>query len=80
METAGQRTPIITLRHTTRTHANLRLMGKHVTSQDSFLIRGKSECRKGPSESAKFVENCSGPTMIFKASAQTSAIISLEKK
>jgi hypothetical protein len=55
-------------------------MVKHVTSQDSFLIRGKSECRKGPSESAKFVENCSGPTMIFKASAQTGVIISSEKK
>jgi hypothetical protein len=55
-------------------------MVKHIISQDSFLIRGKSEYRKGPSESAKFVENCSGPTMIFKASAQTGVIISSEKK
>jgi hypothetical protein len=53
---------------------------EHITSQDSFLIRGRSECRKGLSESAKFVENCSGPTMIFKASAQKGATIVSEAK
>jgi hypothetical protein len=31
----------------TRARANLYLMVKHITSQDSFLIRGRSECRKG---------------------------------
>jgi hypothetical protein len=80
VEPAGPRTPIIMLRHITRTHANLHLMVKHIISQDSFLIRERSECRKGLSESVKFVENCSGPTMIFKASAQTGVIISSEKK
>jgi hypothetical protein len=32
-------------------------MVKHITSQDSFLIRGRSECKKGLSESVKVVEN-----------------------
>jgi len=54
-------------------HANLHLMVKHITSQDNILIRGRSECRKGLSESAKVVENCSCQTMIFKASAQKDA-------
>jgi len=45
-------------------------MVKHITSQDNILIRGRSECRKGLSESVKLVENCSCQTMIFKASAQ----------
>jgi len=54
-------------------HANLHLMVKHITSQDSILIRGRSECRKGLSESVKVVENCSCQTMIFKASAQKDA-------
>lgn len=80
MESAGLRTPIIMLRHITRTHANLRLLVKHITSQDSFLIRGRSECRKGLSESVKVVENCSCQTMIFKASAQTGATVSSEEK
>jgi hypothetical protein len=51
-----------------------------MTSQDNLLIRGRSECRKGPNESVKAVENCSCPTMIFKASAQTDAIMSSEEK
>jgi hypothetical protein len=55
-------------------------MVKHVTSPDSFLIRGRSECRKGLSENVKFVENCSCQTTIFKASAQTGATISAEAK
>jgi hypothetical protein len=55
-------------------------MVKHVTSQDSFLIRGRSECRNGLSENVKVVENCSGQTMIFKASAQTGATMSSEAK
>jgi len=80
VEPAGLRTPIITLRHITHTRANLHLMVKHVTSQDRFLIRGRSECRKGLSESVKFVGNCSCQTMIFKASAQTGAIIFSEAK
>jgi hypothetical protein len=46
---------------------------KHITSQDNFLIGGRSECRKGLSESVKVVENCSCQTMIFKASAQKDA-------
>jgi hypothetical protein len=57
VEPAGLRTRIIMLRHIPRTHANLHLMTKHITSQDSFLIRGRSECRKGLSESVKVVEN-----------------------
>jgi hypothetical protein len=80
VEPAGLRIPIIMLRHITRTHANLHLMVKHITSQDSFLIRGRSECRKGLSESVKVVENCSCQTMIFKASAQTGATMSSEEK
>ena len=80
MAPAGLRTLIIMLRHITRTHANLHPVVEHITSQDSFLIRGRSECRKGLSESAKFVENCSGPTMIFKASAQKGATIVSEAK
>jgi hypothetical protein len=80
VEPAGQRTLIMTLRHLTRTHANLHPMVKHVTSQDSFLIRGRSECRNGLSENVKVVENCSGQTMIFKASAQTGATMSSEAK
>ncbi len=80
MEHAGLRTPIIMLRHITRTRANLHLMVKHITSQDSFLIRGRSECRKGLSESVKVVENCSCQTMIFKASAQTGATMCSEEK
>jgi len=80
VEPAGLRTPIIMLRHITSTHANLYLMVKHITSQDSFLIRGRSECRKGLSESVKVVENCSCQTMIFKASAQTGATMSSEEK
>jgi hypothetical protein len=55
-------------------------MVKHITSRDSFLIRGRSECRKGLGENVKVVGNCSGPTMIFKASAQTSATMSSEEK
>jgi hypothetical protein len=55
-------------------------MVKHITSQDGFLIRGRSECRKGLSESVKVVENCSCLTMIFKASAQTGATMSSEEK
>jgi hypothetical protein len=80
VEPAGPRTSIITLRHITRARANLQLMVKHVTSQDSFLIRGRSECRKELSESVKFVGNCSCQTMIFKASAQTGATMSSEAK
>jgi hypothetical protein len=80
VEPAALRTPIIMLRHITRARANLQLMVKHITSQDSFLIRGRSECRKGLSESVKVVGNCSGPTMIFKASAQTGATMSSEAK
>ncbi len=49
------------------------LMAKHITSQDNILIRGRSECRKGLSETAKPVENCLRQTMTFKASAQTGA-------
>jgi hypothetical protein len=48
-------------------------MVKHITSQYSILIRGRSECRKGLSETAKPVENCLRQTMIFRASAQTGA-------
>jgi hypothetical protein len=48
-------------------------MVKHITSQGNILIRGRSECRKGLSESVKLVEDCSCQTMIFKASAQTGA-------
>jgi hypothetical protein len=48
-------------------------MLEHITSQDNFLIEGRSECKKGPSESVKVVEKCSCQTMIFKASAQTGA-------
>jgi hypothetical protein len=55
-------------------------MVKHITSQGSFLIRGRSECRKGLSESVKVVENCSCPTMIFKVAAQTGATMSSEEK
>jgi hypothetical protein len=55
-------------------------MVKHITSQDSFLIRGRSECRKGLSVNVKVVENCSCQKMIFKVSAQTGAIIFSEKK
>ena len=80
METAGPRTLIMMLRHITGTSANLHLMVKHITSQDSFLSRGRSECRKGLSESVKFVGNCSCQTTIFKASAQTGATISSEEK
>jgi hypothetical protein len=80
VEPAGLRTPIIVLRHLTRARANLHLMVKHITSQDSFLIRGRSECRKGLSENVKVVENCSCLTTIFKASAQTGATISSEEK
>ena len=80
MELAGLRTPIIMLRHIALTHANLRVMVKYVTSQDSFLIRGRCECRKGLSESVNVVENCSCQTMIFKASAQTGATIFSEEK
>jgi hypothetical protein len=68
------------LRHITCTHANLHLIVNHITSQDSFLIRGRSECRKGLNESVKVVENCSYQTMIFKASAQTGATMSSEEK
>jgi hypothetical protein len=80
VEPAGLRTPIIMLKHITLTHANLHLMVKHITSQDSFLIRGRSECRKGLSESVKVVKNCSIPTMIFKTSAQTGATMSSGEK
>ena len=80
MEPAGLRTPIIMLRHITRTHANLHLMVKHMTGQDNLLIRGRSERRKGLSESVKVVENYSCQTMIFKASAQTGATMSSEEK
>jgi len=80
VESAGLGTSIIVLRHITRAHANLHFMVKHITSQDSFLIRGRSECRKGLSESVKVVENCSCQTMIFKASAQTGATMSSEEK
>jgi hypothetical protein len=80
VEPAGPRTSIITLRHITRARANLQLMVKHVTSQDSFLIRGRSEGRKELSEGVKFVGNCSCQTMIFKASAQTGATMSSEAK
>jgi len=55
-------------------------MVKHITSQDSLLIRGRIECKKGLSENVKVVENCSCQTMIFKASAQTGAIMSSEAK
>jgi len=48
-------------------------MVKHITSQFNILIRGRSECRKGLSESVKVVENFSCQTMIFKASAQKGA-------
>jgi len=48
-------------------------MVKHLTSQDDILIRGRSECRKGLSRSAKLVEKYSCQTMIFKASAQKGA-------
>jgi len=80
VEPAGPITPIIMLKHITRTHANLHPMVKHITSQDSFLIRGRSECKKGLSESAKVVENCSCQTVIFKAFAQTGATMSSEAK
>jgi hypothetical protein len=53
--------------------SNLHLTVKYITSQDNILIRGRSECRKGLSESVKVVENCSCQTMIFKASAQKDA-------
>ena len=79
MEPAGQRTPIM-LRNITRTIANLHFIVKHITSQDSFLIRGISECKKGLSENVKVVENCSRQATIFKASAQTGAIIFSEAK
>jgi hypothetical protein len=55
-------------------------MVKRITSLDTFLIRGRSECRKGLGENVKFVGNCSGPTTIFKASAQTGATIFSEAK
>jgi hypothetical protein len=48
-------------------------MVKHINSQDNILIRGRSECRKGLSESVRLVEDCSCQTMTFKASAQTGA-------
>jgi hypothetical protein len=47
VEPAGLRTPIIMLKHITRTHANLHLMVKHITSQDSFLIREEVNAEKG---------------------------------
>jgi hypothetical protein len=55
-------------------------MVKHITSQDNLLIRGRSERRKGLSESVKVVETYSCQTMIFKASAQTGATMSSEEK
>jgi hypothetical protein len=55
-------------------------MVKHIASQDNMLTRGRSEFRKGLTESVKVVENCSCQTMIFKASAQTSVIMSSEEK
>jgi hypothetical protein len=48
-------------------------MARHITSQDDILTEGRSECRKGLSESAKLVETSSCQTMIFKASAQKGA-------
>jgi hypothetical protein len=55
-------------------------MVKHITGQDNILIGGRSECRKGLSESVKLVEDCSCQTMIFKASAQTGATTFSEEK
>jgi hypothetical protein len=48
-------------------------MVRHLTSQDDILIRRRSKCRKGLSESVKLVETSSCQTMIFKASAQKGA-------
>jgi len=48
-------------------------MVKYIASQDNIRIGGRSECKKGLSESVKLVEDCSCQTMIFKASAQTGA-------
>jgi hypothetical protein len=55
-------------------------MVKHLTSQDNILTEGRSECRKGPSESVNLAETCSRQTMIIKASAQTGATMFSEEK